>query len=203
MKDFKMDAQGRGFLVTDYLNGTMSPVDYCTDIHQRSDQYNGFNLLAGNLWGPAEQRTMHYLSNAETKPCQPVDQGVHGLSNRLLNSPWGKVVQGKSLFSDSIKSALSSDAYSEEDMIQDLLQLLLTKDQHFPDPHVQPTGHSEQVLRNWSSIFVRQPLEGYDYGTRTRTVILVRSDGTVSYVESTLDRNTSQWDTKRINFAMT
>ena len=39
-----------GFLVTDYLNGTMSPVDYCTDIHQRCDQYNGFNLLAGNLW---------------------------------------------------------------------------------------------------------------------------------------------------------
>ena len=55
--------------------------------------------------------------------------GVHGLSNRLLNSPWGKLVQGKSLFSDSMKSALSSDTYSEEDMIQDLLQLLLTKDQ--------------------------------------------------------------------------
>ena len=41
-------------------------------------------------------------------------------------------------------------------------------DRHWPDACVPDTGHSEQVLKEWSMICVRSALFGdtFDYGTR-------------------------------------
>ena len=53
------------------------------------DAYDGFNLLAG------DGRELCYFSNRGGDP-QPVSDGVHGLSNALLDTPWPKVERAKS-----------------------------------------------------------------------------------------------------------
>ena len=47
-----------------------------------------------------------------------------GLAHGLLDSPWKKLVYGKTLFSDTVTPALSTDIISQEQLTGQLLQLL-------------------------------------------------------------------------------
>ena len=47
-----------------------------------------------------------------------------GLAHGLLDSPWKKLVYGKTLFSDTVTPALSTDSISQEQLTGQLLQLL-------------------------------------------------------------------------------
>ncbi len=82
----KSNAPSRGFLVADFLEKNVDPASYLKAIEP--SKYNGFNLIMGdvdNLW---------YVSNYK-EGITKLENGLYGLSNHLLDTPWPKVVRGK------------------------------------------------------------------------------------------------------------
>lgn len=112
------EALGRGSLATDFLKSNECAEDYMTKIQCNGHLYNGFNLLVGEMSLTSETKVYSYC-NIEDKNVHQLEPGFHGLSNRILNSPWPKVVYGKQKFTEVIQTA--SD---KEDMINKLFVLL-------------------------------------------------------------------------------
>lgn len=146
----------RGGLVADYLRRSIDPASYVHEIDGIGAHYNGFNLLCGDM------QQMHYVSNCGGPPRQ-LEPGIYGLSNHLLDTPWPKVAQAKSVFSKVL------------DVLPDTAPLfaLLSDDKHAADACLPATGVSLEWERLLSAAFVRSP----DYGTRSSTVIVRTSDG--------------------------
>ena len=162
------DAPSRGGLVTDFLESAVTPSEFLHTIRQTADSYNGFNLI---VW---EKGKLGYLSNRSDQEPIFIEPGIHGLSNDLINSPWPKVSTGKALL-EGLLSNGESNPSSFLKMIYDTNQ---ASDNNLPD-----TGVSLELERVLSSMFIRT--EGY--GTRSSTVVLVRHDGELIFVERNFD----------------
>lgn len=157
--------KSRGHLVSSYLIGNQNPSEYLNDISKSGKDYAGFNLLVGN------QDEIFYLNNYENEVIE-VDQGLHGLSNHHLDTPWPKVVKGK----DGLKKIMES----KDGDIEDLFRLLRDNDtaenKELPD-----TGLSKEIEKNLSPLFINMD----KYGTRCSTVILIDHSDNVTFVERT------------------
>ncbi|GMQ81076.1 MAG: NRDE family protein [Rhodothermia bacterium] len=164
----KEDAPSRGALVTNFLESAVTPSEYLHTVRQTADSYNGFNLI---VW---EKGRLGYFSNRNDQGPMLIDPGIHGLSNSHINSPWPKVSRGKALL-ERLLSNGESDPASFLKMIYDSNQ---ASDDHLPD-----TGVGLERERVLSSMFIRT--EGY--GTRSSTVVLVRHDGELIFVERNFD----------------
>jgi uncharacterized protein with NRDE domain len=161
---YRGDAPSRGRLVSDFLLGAMTPAQYLADIEPTAREYNGFNLLAGNLG------EIHYLSNCDGG-ARRIEPGVHGLSNHLLNTPWPKVALGRQ-YLEGLPLG-SSDAIIES-LLQRLRDATRPADADLPD-----TGIGPDRERALSPPFI----EAEHYGTRASTVIVVNAHGEVTIRE--------------------
>lgn len=158
----KTGAPSRGALVRDFLCGDLSPAAYASMVVEGGAAYNGFNLMC------ADGETLYYASNVSGEP-RVLPAGIYGLSNHLLDTPWPKVAKAKSALACSL-DALPDDSG---------LFALLRDDRPAPDEALPRTGISLEWERLLSSAFVR----GADYGTRSSTVVLMRSDGEMRFDE--------------------
>jgi uncharacterized protein with NRDE domain len=84
-------SRSRGALVTGFLSGNISSMDYLFGVHGDAKQYNGFNLLVD------DGSELAIVSNRAGQP-RALEPGIYGLSNEFLDTPWPKVVRGKNLF---------------------------------------------------------------------------------------------------------
>jgi uncharacterized protein with NRDE domain len=161
-----LGAPSRGHLVSDYLTGTMPPADYLEDLRRKADSYNGFNLLIGDT------ECLLYFSNRKQGSIQ-LEPGIHGLSNRLLDTQWPKVIQSKSRL-----SALISQGHDlPQEGIFDLLQ-----NQEKPLDHQLPdTGVGIELERLLSPMFITSP----HYGTRCSTLLTIHRSNHVHVAEIT------------------
>lgn len=96
------DKKSRGALVSNYLTGDIPAEQYLQSLEAEKDDYSGFNLLVG------DQNNLFYLNNDGISP-ESVPDDTHGLSNHHLNTPWPKVVKGRSRLEDYLQSAESID----------------------------------------------------------------------------------------------
>jgi uncharacterized protein with NRDE domain len=161
------DAPSRGHLVSDFLTGSQGPRAYLRSVASRANQYNGFNLLAG------DPRTCAYLSNRDGG-VRTVSPGTHGLSNHLLNTSWPKVDRGKQKLDAVVEDGVS---------VRRLLALLDDREQ--ADPAQLPdTGVGPEAEAMLSPIFIQSE----EYGTRSSTVLLIDRDGRVTFAERTYER---------------
>ncbi len=87
-KNIKTEAPSRGELVQNYLLSQTDPLKYMFQVQFKAQNFNGFNLLVGN------REDIFYYSNY-AKSIQKIGDGIHGLSNHLLNTYWYKVGLGK------------------------------------------------------------------------------------------------------------
>ena len=75
---------------------------------------------------------------------------------------------------------------------------------YHPDPNMHETGHSDESMKAFSSIFVKLPPGGRSGGTRTNTVILVDSEGIVNFTERTMEEpineDNPKWQTSSVTF---
>lgn len=165
--EFGRTAPSRGKLVAEYLRGSEPPEAYASRVTDGMEAFNGFNLLvgdAGSVW---------WLSNRAPELAGPVEPGIHGVSNALLDTPWPKVTRGTAELERLVSGAgtLGSDR---------LLGLLLDRtaaaDHELPD-----TGVSREMERALSSPFIASP----GYGTRSSTGLLIHASGTIQLVERT------------------
>jgi len=158
-------APSRGALVRDFLTGRELPFAYLTRIAREGASYNGFNLLVG------DQEGLFYYSNR--KGCvQAVEPGIHGLSNRFLDSPWPKVERGKV----ALERVCSNGGVTPEAVLD-----ILADQRRPPEDLLPETGVDPEWERTLSAIFIVSPT----YGTRSSSVLFVGNNGEIRFVERT------------------
>lgn len=163
LKNLKSNAPSRGKLVSDYLLQEPAPEKYLKEIEKNGAAFNGFNLLLGDadaLW---------YYSNYR-EGIEKVSEGVHGLSNRLLDTAWPKVKRAEGRFEQLLKKPVIDH--------RELLDMLYD-DQKAPDAALPDTGVGLERERMLSSVFIKSP----NYGSRCSTVITVGRDNHVVFTE--------------------
>jgi uncharacterized protein with NRDE domain len=170
-------APTRGALVVGALQAEGDPGVWIDAMGARAKAFNGFNLLVGDALvprgGPVIAPRMHYFSNRIDGPARVLAPGVYGLSNAFLDTPWPKVTRAVGTFACRIAQRVQHD---------DLFALLA--DRHLARDHELPqTG----VPLDWERVLSAIQIRANGYGTRTSTVLTVRRDGLVNFIERTFD----------------
>lgn len=180
MKSIKEDAPSRGKITIDYLLSNSSPEDFYNSIKSKMSNYNGFNFICGSL------DELYYFSNKKEE-LRKIDNGIHGLSNSLLDTPWLKVEKSK----EKLKNLLANEEVHPWEVLSILSDTTLAKDDELPD-----TGIGLEWERILSSVFIKSD----NYGTRCSTVIMVDYDDNVVFVEKTYFANFGTFSTKDFKF---
>lgn len=160
--------RSRGDIVKDYLTGTASARDYAARMKQQAGGYDGFNLLLG------DPRETLWLSN-RGGDIERLADGIVGLSNHLLETPWPKVANGKQALYDQL----------QKEPIIDRLFAPLT-DQTVYKHNLPDTGLDDETEKLLSSAFISSPT----YGTRSSTLVMVDRDNRVYFEERSYDNPT-------------
>jgi uncharacterized protein with NRDE domain len=173
--------RSRGRLVSDFLTTDIAAQPHLERIRREDELYHGFSLLAADASG------LFYYSNREGE-VRSLTPGIYGLSNHLLDTAWPKVSSTKGAFGALLDG-------SPADPTVELFALL--SDRNRPADDLLPsTGVGPEWERLLSSAFI---VAG-DYGTRSSTVVLVRRDGSVVFVERTFGRGGLLTGEKRFEF---
>ena len=157
-------ARSRGELTRGYLLGSGDAASYMNAIRSRANEYHGFSLIAGEI------DQLQFYSNRHTAP-MPVQRGVHGLSNHLLDEPWPKVLSGTAVLGDLLTAG-------ENELVRRLFDVLSNRTPA-PDHLLPTTGIAFERERDLSAAFIA----GETYGTRASTVLLVDAEGGALFCE--------------------
>lgn len=157
----------RGELVAGFLHYETAPHSYLEQVQARADSYGGFNLLVGTLQATNPQ--LFCYSNRRGQAL-PVGDGIHTLSNHLLDTPWPKA--------ELARLKLGRVLRDEELTLEALLAVLADRE-HFADHELPVTGVGIEMERVLSPPFI--VAEGY--GTRCTTVLMVDNLGNITFAE--------------------
>lgn len=178
----------RGELTTQFLKSTLSASDYIQRTSKVAQQYNGFNLLVGDLrsqsspslyWASNRKLVNNRIKNRQTLSKEELTPGIYGLSNAMLDTPWPKVKHRIASFIQT----LSMDS-GKLDKVENYLSLLNHLEQS-PDSDLPSTGVSLEWERTLSAAFIKTE----NYGTRASSVLRVRKDGVFQFTEKSFDKN--------------
>ena len=158
-------APSRGELVPDVLNA--SPASALAALGKRAAAYNGFNLLAGD----AESAT--WMSNRANGKLS-LSQGIHGLSNARLDTPWPKVMR--------TRDAMDAWAARGDDDLAPLFAALADRTRA-RDADLPATG----VPLEWERLLSAPFIVGDGYGTRCSSVLAIGRDRRARFVERSFD----------------
>lgn len=144
-------APSRGELVSAFLQRDISARDYLSQLADRADHYNPFNLLVfdGSSLLGLESR------HAKVIALQP---GTGAVSNADFSTPWPKLTRLQS----SLHSLLQHDAGRDAKLLE-----LLHNSEPAADADLPATGIPLPLERLLSATFVRSP----DYGTRACSIV--------------------------------
>ena len=159
----KPGERSRGLLVLDFFRSELDTFEQQLSHH--ADSYSGFNLLYGT---PGDLR---YFSNRGGR-AEQISPGVHGLSNGLLDEAWPKVVRGREMLEDVLKT---------EEPDRESLCRILEDRVAAPDDQLPETGVSLELERMLAPIFI----ETERYGTRCSSLLMVDSGGGFTVMEKT------------------
>jgi uncharacterized protein with NRDE domain len=159
--------RSRGELVVTALVNPRPPQRMMSDLLATSEDYQGFTLIAGR---PGQL----FCTSNRNWLVKRLPEGVSGLSNHFLDSPWPKVERAKERLREALREPLI-----EPELVFDLLR---DKTQA-PDHELPDTGIGLERERFLSSPFI----VGDNYGTRSSTVLLMDHLGGVDFIERTFD----------------
>lgn len=152
-------APSRGRLVADFLAGAMTAQEYVAQIAPQAGEYNGFNLVL------CDNKELVWYSNKggdDPRNGKPLEPGIYGLSNALLDSAWPKVLKTKAQFASLLCLGAPEDAYFE----------MLSDTTRAPDMRLPETGVPLELERLLSAVKIESP----NYGTRSSTVVKLYAD---------------------------
>jgi uncharacterized protein with NRDE domain len=155
----------RGLLATDYLTGADAAAAHAQKLQAVADGYRPFNLLTFD--------TTHgfYIGNRPASKAQPIEPGVHGLSNADFNTPWPKT--------RTLMQRLSAWAQAGHEVDFAPLFQALADEHQAADEWLPDTGVGLERERWLSSAFIR----GERYGTRASTIVAIGYDGNGLIIE--------------------
>src|SRR5258706_10576622 len=161
--DKKTGAPSRGALVSEFLTGKMTPLEYLQGGERRAVKYNGFSLLVGHT------TSLYFLSNRGGHVTR-VDPGIHGLSNHLLDTPWPKVEKSKAKLAKQLEKPFdAAEAFR-----------LLDDTERAPSTTLPSTGVSLELEERLSAIRI---LAVGGYGTRCSTALSLGEGGRIEFHE--------------------
>lgn len=173
------DAPSRGELTHKFLTHPEMPMkDFGAMLERKGKQYNGFNILWGDF---ADEKSdlfwySNYTSETYNRTATKISNGVHGLSNALLDTPWFKTEQGKTMLEDQLNENLDPIFLSRA-MLNMLRNTVRPADEYLPK-----TGVSLEWERVLSSMFIAT--DDGKYGTRCSTVVIIDRKNTVYFSEA-------------------
>jgi uncharacterized protein with NRDE domain len=176
----------RGALVTDFLTGTLSPAAHLEALTKKAHVYNGFNLLLG------DSDVLFHFSN-RAAGIQKIPPGIHGLSNRHLNTPWPKV--------ERARAGLERLLTGESPLDVEALFTLLADRSVPPDDRLPETG----VGLVWERVLSSICIAGETYGTRSSSIVLWERSGRVHLYERAFgpgNRHADRPETRRFDFRL-
>lgn len=162
----KDKVNSRGEIVHNFLSSSMKPENYLHDIHRNKDQYDGFNVLVGDI------NQLYYYNNIEGE-IKEVPSGTHSVSNHMLNTPWPKVVTGK----QRLREHIMNHEYINPDSLFDIL----SDHRQADDKDLPETGVGLELERKLSPLFIKTDY----YGTRSSTVLLIDKNQQATFIERT------------------
>ena len=182
------DLRTRGELTAKFLSQSKPIHEFITD-HQKSFlQYNGFNLLLGDLSNVARPE-FFWVSNRllvgdkirQRKTINPtaISAGLYGLSNAMLDTPWPKVRSGVAQFAQAL--ARDSGKFNQDAMYFNLL----ADNNNFSDQVLPSTGVSQEWEKALAPIFIQTE----HYGTRSSTLLRDRKDVMFQMIERSFQQN--------------
>jgi uncharacterized protein with NRDE domain len=175
-------APSRGDLVAGYLRADASSTrDYLDVLRVHAARYAGFNLLLGDA------ESLHYHSNRDGGEPRELGQGIYGLSNHWLDSPWPKLVRSRARLAE----LLATDRVELDTLFALLADRTPADLDETPD-----TGLPPDWERALSSPFVVHER----YGTRCSTVMLVGHDGRTTVCERRFDAGGALTGATRLEF---
>ncbi|QWV94153.1 NRDE family protein [Geomonas oryzisoli] len=157
----------RGQLVSGFLTEDAGAEEYLARLRDSGISYGGYNLLVGD-----SERLFCYSNKSDR--VLPIEPGIHGLSNHLLDTPWPKVCRGK----DGLDRILARQDFAVEELFA-----LLADHTHPPDQELPDTGVGLELERMLSPIFITSA----QYGTRCSTVLLVDHSGKATFIERSFE----------------
>jgi uncharacterized protein with NRDE domain len=170
MRKQRADAPSRGSLVSNFLSGQSSALEYLQSIAESATRYNAFNLLVYD-----GQTLLGFESQGAR--IVAMQAGVAAVSNAGFDTPWPKLVALKSGLQDWLAQHSAPHATASE-----ALFALLAHDQPAPDAQLPETGIPIERERVLSSTFIRSS----DYGTRASSLVMLRRN-TARFVERSFD----------------
>lgn len=172
VRDFtKLNNQpkSRGEIPVNYLSENKTPFDFAHDLDSRYDDYNGFNVL---LYDVKSENLVHY--NNHERIVNRITDGIYGLSNASLDTPWPKVRRGKMMFDQLIEENADETAKLHEELLK-----MLRHSETAPDDELPDTGVPPDKEKQLSAMCIR--MEGY--GTRSSAVVTIDHQGRVMFTE--------------------
>jgi uncharacterized protein with NRDE domain len=137
---------------------------------QRSDaSYNGFNLLTG------DQSGLWYDSNRLASSPSKLPEGVTGVSNATLNTPWPKLLRTQHSVSEHLAQTQHPDPARLFEIFRDTTR---AAEHELPD-----TGIGLDREKLLASPFIQNER----YGTRCTTIILMHREGYALFYEKRYD----------------
>ncbi|MEQ9104229.1 MAG: NRDE family protein [Rhodothermales bacterium] len=165
------DPISRGHLVTAFLTSMDSARHFARATRDQGDRYNGFNLLL------YDGKELVFVSNRSTENVRVLPPGLYGLSNADLDTPWPKVESGK----EDLERVLSGNPGWS---LTDLMPILMDTTKA-PDADLPRTG----VPLEWERILSARCIRSPEYATRSSSIVLVTTDGGVTFRERTHQPN--------------
>jgi len=162
--------RSRGELVAGFVEGSEPARGYAQRVLGQADEYAGFNLLLVDL---AAGEPALFVSNRDARRIVAPGSGVHAWSNGTLDAPWPKVLRLR----ERLAQGLDASPRQLGPMLFDALA-----DRSIPDDATLPdTGIGKFRERILAPAMIFAP--GLGYGTRASTILAVRRDGRVVFVE--------------------
>lgn len=161
----RRDAPSRGGLVREFLESDGGVEEFLSRIRAEGGEYNGYNLLFG------ADGSLGYHSNRGDGG-KPLESGIYGISNHLLDTPWPKVRRGKARFTNILSR--HRDRLPADELFEMLGDRTRAPDDELPD-----TGLGIELERMVSPIFT----VGKEYGTRCSTVFAIDHEGSAYFEE--------------------
>ena len=155
--------RSRGDLPLQFLDGTGNDASFIERLNDSRAEYNGYNLLFGSI------DKINYFSNRQADRTV-LEPGLYGLSNAELDTPWPKVVTGKTAL-----AAVTANSELSAVGIFSILESTATA----PDYLLPDTGVGLSLERQLSAICI----SGTTYGTRSSCVLLIDRRNRVTFLE--------------------
>lgn len=168
----------RGEIIRNFLTTKIEPESFINELKNNRESFGGYNVILGD-----GDFLFHY--NNILDESNFVKPGTHSLSNHSLNSPWPKVLKGRSRLDDYVQSDI-------KDVNIDELFNIVSDRSKAEDNSLPNTGVGIELERLLSPMFIKMS----NYGTRSSTVLLIDKENNITFVERTFREGEFQFDNK-------